>query len=186
LPAASGNLGIYVLAFGLAMVPLDNPIAQEVLAYPVAGQTSQQQRADENQCRQWSMQNTGFNPQQPPPAPQYASTLPAYSGGSGFGSGEVGQGGMVGDGARGAALGAIGGAIAGDAGEGAAYGAAAGAIFGAMRRNQRKQQEAQFQAQQQQQLQQQQQQALQGYEARRARYRDAYALCMSSRQYNVR
>lgn len=174
------------MACVLAVSPVGSPLAQAVLAYPAAGQKPEQQRADDAQCQQWAMERTGFNPRQQPQLSQYTYTAPSSSGGSGFGSGDVGQGGVVGDGARGAALGAIGGAIAGNAGEGAAYGAAAGAVFGALRRNQRKQQEAQFQAQQQQQMQMQQQQAMQQYEAGRARYQDAYALCMSSRQYNVR
>ena len=129
------------------------------------------------------MERTGFNPRQGAPQ-SYASTPQGSSYGSTvdpttFGSGKTGQGGLVADGARGAALGAIGGAIAGDAGKGAAWGALGGAVFGGMKRNRRKRQEADWQRQQQAQLQQQQ------YQHGRQTYNSAFGLCLESRNYKV-
>ena len=84
-----------------------------------------------------------------------------------------------------AALGAIGGAIAGNAGKGAAIGALAGSLFGGARRSSRKSEEARWREHQRQQQYEQQQ----AYEQQVAQagngYRNAYALCMSSRNYTV-
>ena len=161
--------------------------AQSVLAYPLKGQSAEQIKKDDVECQMWAMERTGFNPRQGPPQPGYApSSSSGYTdSGSGFGSGETGQGGVIRDGARGAALGAIGGAIAGDAGEGAAWGALGGAVFGGMRRNRRKQQEADWERQQQQQQQQQLQQQQYQYEQNRRTFNDAVGLCMESRNYKV-
>ncbi len=145
-----------------------------VYAYPLKGQTPQQQQRDNAECNQWAIQQSGFNPARPPSA-GYSSPPPSSRG---FGSGEVGQGGMVRDAGRGAAMGAIGGAIAGDAGEGAAIGAAAGALFGGVRRANRQYEEQQWYAEQQ-------QMAAQQYEAGRSEYTRAYAACMSARNYSV-
>lgn len=153
-------------------------------AYPRAKQSAQQQTQDERQCRQWAQQRTGFNPSMPPPRVQ-ANYLPPPQQGGIFGSGSVGQGGMLSDGARGAALGAIGGAIAGDAGKGAAIGAASGAIFGTMRRNSRQQQELQWQAQQQQQMAQQQQALNRQYQQALGNFYNAWGACMAARNYQV-
>jgi len=164
--------------------------AQSVIAYPAKGQSPEQVRKDETDCQLWAIERTGFSPNQPPPrggTTNYSDArYSSSSGGSGFGSGETGQGGVVADGARGAAIGAIGGAIAGDAGKGAAWGALGGAVFGGMKRNQRKQQEADWQRQQQAQQQRDVQQKQQAYYARQQNFSNAVALCMESRDYNVR
>lgn len=159
-------------------------VAQELYAYPTAGQSPDQQAQDDSACRQWATSRTGFDPNRPPPHAQgYYSPPPQSS--AYFGSGNVGQGGMVRDAAGGAALGALGGAIAGDAGEGAAIGAAAGALFGTMRRANRQQQQQQWQAQQQAQQQQQQQALNEHYAQASGNYNRAYASCMSGRNYQV-
>jgi YMGG-like Gly-zipper len=179
---------IAALAFAslIGSVPAGVVAQSAVLTYPAAGQSADQVKKDEFECHRWSMERTGFDPRRPPPqirTDAYASA--PSSGGRGFGSGSVGQGGMVGDGARGAALGAVGGAIAGNAGKGAAIGAATGALFGGMRRNSRKQQEQDWQRQQQAQLQQEQAQLNQQYAQGQQAFNNAYALCMESRDYNV-
>lgn len=175
-------LGVSIAAFMLMAHTMT--VAQGMYAYPLAGQSPEQQAQDDNSCRQWARQQTGFDPNRPPPQAQgYYSPPPSQSGG--FGSGEVGEGGMVRDAGRGAALGAIGGAIAGDAGEGAAMGAAAGALFGTMRRASRQQQEQEWQAQQQAQMQQQQQALNQQYRQSMANFERAYAVCMRGRKYQV-
>ena len=93
------------------------------IVYPAAGQSMDQQGADESECRNWATQQTGVYPNQAPPA---------YYGNSNQ------QGAPV---ARGAARGAVvGEVVGGDAGKGAAVGATAGVI----RKNQARRQEAQI------------------------------------------
>ena len=133
---------------------------QAPIAYPNAGQTTQQQAQDEADCRNIATQATGVSPYDTPP--EY------YSGGT---SG----GGAVRGAARGAALGAVGGAIAGDAGKGAAIGAAVGGTAGVMRKNRERRQQAQVD-----------QQAANAYQADLAKYNQSFAACMSSRNYVMR
>jgi len=163
--------------------------AQSVQAYPLEGQSAKQQRKDELECQMWAFNRTGFNPRQGPPQSYavvsgrpYGSAVDPMT----FGSGETGQGGVVADGARGAAVGAIGGAIAGNAGKGAAIGALGGAIFGGIKRSQRKRQEADWERRQQQQAQQQVEQQRQRYEQQRHEYVTAMGLCMEARNYKAR
>ena len=90
--------------------------------YPDKGQSAHQQQLDQGQCYTWAVQQSGFNPANPP----QPSAPPPMAGPP--------QGGLFRGAAGGAALGAIGGAIGGDAGKGAAMGAAMGGVFGGMRR----------------------------------------------------
>jgi hypothetical protein len=176
------------LALAVLAIPCSLPVAAQsnVLAYPAKGQSADQAKKDEYECSSWARQRTGFNPSQRPPQVQaYYSDAPRSSG-RGFGSGETGQGGVLGDGARGAALGAMGGAIAGNAGKGAAIGALGGAIFGGAKRSSRQQQEADWHAQQQAQLQSEQRRLDQQYQQQRAQYDNAYGLCLEGRGYQVR
>jgi len=183
---------ITVSTFIIAIAP-GNVVAQigaGVFAYPAAGQSAEQQQNDQFFCHNWAVQQTGFDPTR---APQTSSTNYAYappptssSGGvMDFGDADVGRGGMVRDGARGAATGALFGAIAGDAGQGAAIGAAAGALFGGIRRSSRKAEEQRWQQQQQYQAQQQQQAMAQQNQQLTANYQRAYSVCMTSRDYKV-
>lgn len=86
-----------------------------LMIYPKMGQNPQQQQQDQYNCHAWSVQQSGYDPSNPP----------AQSSGPSFGSAsrETLRGG-----ARGAAAGAAIGAIAGDAGKGAAIGAVGGAM----------------------------------------------------------
>ena len=129
------------------------------VVYPSQGQGLGQQGQDENDCRIWAQQQTGFNPSQGP----------AYYGGSSGGSGQVLRGA-----AGGAALGAIGGAIGGNAGKGAAIGAGVGAAAGLMRRGRQRRAEEQAQ-----------QQAINQYNQQLANYNGAFAACMQGRGYAV-
>ena len=88
-----------------------------LMIYPAAGQSLQQQKQDQYNCHNWSVQQSGYDPSNPP-----AQT-------SGQGSGATAKG-LLKGGARGAAMGAAIGAIAGDAGKGAAIGATAGGMGG--------------------------------------------------------
>jgi hypothetical protein len=91
-----------------------NAWAQNLMIYPAAGQSPQQQQQDQYQCHNWAVQQSGYDPSNPPAqtSTQRGAALPETLRG----------------GARGAAAGAAIGAIAGDAGKGAAIGAAAGGL----------------------------------------------------------
>src|SRR5262249_15271570 len=134
--------------------------------YPARGQSPQQEQFDKGQCYSWAVQQSGFDPANPPAptAPPPASTPP--------------QGGLFRGAAGGAALGAIGGAIGGNAGEGAAIGAGVGGLFGLMRRarsmEEQQQQQQSYMAQQQNVL-------AQGHAA----YNRAFGTCMTGRGYTV-
>jgi hypothetical protein len=130
------------------------------IVYPAAGQSFEQQSADEANCRGWAQQQTGMYPQQ---------AAPGYYGNPNAGAP------VLGGAARGAALGAVGGAIGGDAGKGAAIGAGVGATAGLIRRNQQRRQEAYANDQ-----------AMQQYQADMGRYNQAFAACMQGRGYTVR
>lgn len=160
-----------------------------VFAYPAAGQSVEQQQKDQFECHQWSVAQTGFDPARATQQQNYAYTPSQGSYQSGgaldFGDAETGQGGLVRDGARGAALGAIGGAIAGNAGKGAAIGALSGALFGGIRRSNRKAEEQRWQQQQAQQAQMQAQQQQARQQQARNDFNRAYTICMTSKNYKV-
>ena len=172
------------VAFMLGGGALNAPaVAQNaVYAYPMAGQSLERQQQDNWECHNWSVQQTGYDPQRPPPGPgvAYAPAPQQSSGALG-----LGQGAPVQDAARGAAFGAIFGGIAGDAGKGAAYGAVTTTLFGGIKRRNRAQQEQQWQQQQYQQQQYQQQQYDQQIQAMSQNFYRAYAACMSARKYQV-
>jgi hypothetical protein len=178
--------------------------AQQVFAYPNAGQSQEQQNKDRYECHQWAVAQTGFDPMSapapmPPPGGSYADVPPPpppqqkQGGFLGLGDGGFFKGGgVVGDAATGAALGAAGGAIAGNAGQGAAIGAIASTLFGAVSRsgstNQQTQQQQQYQQQQAAQRQQQQTQSVQMQQARAQQmqnYNGAFSACMRARKYTV-
>ncbi len=174
------------LVFLIGMGPASaGGIGGGVHAYPTKGQSQEQVGKDKFYCHNWAVIETGYDPtiSRPPPQTYYSSPPPGSSGY--FGSGEAGEGGVVKDAAGGAALGAIGGAIAGNAGMGAAIGALAGGLFGGAKRSSRKSEEARWREQQRQQ-QFEQEQAYQREVAQAGNgYRNAYSLCMSSRNYTV-
>jgi hypothetical protein len=127
--------------------------------YPQRGQSAAQQRQDEFECSQWASQQTGFNPNMPPPRPQASAPPPP---------------GILGSAAGGAALGAVGGAIGGNAGRGAAVGAGVGAMFGGIRRY-RYAQAQEWNADQQ----------MSSYMAQRSNYLRAMSACLNGRGYTV-
>ena len=87
------------------------PPAPSVYAFPVKGQTPQQQAQDTSECQTWAQQQTGYSP----------GGDAAKGAGVGLAIGAL----------TGAALGAAVGAASGSAGTGAAIGAAAGGVGGA-------------------------------------------------------
>lgn len=152
--------------------PLPSPAApppsapSQGFVYPARGQTAQQQEFDRGQCYSWAVQQSGFDPANPP-APTAPPPMQAAP-----------QGGLLRGAFGGAALGAVGGAIGGDAGKGAAIGAAVGGLFGLMRRaeqvEQDRQQQASYASQQQNTL-----------SHGRANYNRAFGVCMTGRGYSV-
>lgn len=155
--------------------------AQQVFAYPKAGQSPQQQSQDQFECHQWAVGQTGYNPQAPqaPTSGGYAPVAPPPQ------SERRGAKGFWGSAARGAALGAAGGAIAGDAGKGAAIGSLTGALFGGIRRRSRQQEAAAWEQQRHQQMQRQQQQMAQVQQQSAGNFNRAFAICMNARNYQV-
>ena len=154
-------------SYGQAANPYgQRPSSGGPFIYPDKGQTPQQEENDKGQCYTWAVQQSSFDPANPPPpnAPPPSFGPP--------------QGGMFRGAAGGAALGAIGGAIGGNAGKGAAMGAAMGGVFGGMRRREFVEQE---QSQQRAYVAQQQNVLDQG----RAAYQRAFGACMTGRGYTV-
>lgn len=142
------------------------PALARTFVYPEKGQTAQRQEFDRGQCYGWAVQQSGFDPANPPPptAPPPMQAAP--------------QDGLLRGAFGGAALGAVGGAIGGDAGKGAAIGAAVGGLFGLMRRaeqvEQDRRQQASYASQQQNTL-----------DQGRANYNRAFGVCMTGRGYSV-
>lgn len=136
-------------------------VAQQPVAYPAKGQSTEKQATDAEYCRNWTQSQTGIS-QQTANQPAAQQTGPAVGGGQRV------RGAM-----RGAAAGAVVGGVANnDAGHGAGVGATAGVVAGGMRaRQDRRAANAAAQNQQQGAL---------------ATFNQAYASCMTGRGYTVR
>ncbi len=146
-----------------AMVFAGGAVAQQLYVYPNQGQGPDQQNRDRGDCHVWAVQQSGYDPANPP-----IGGAPPPS------SYESQQGGLLRGAGRGAAGGAIIGGIAGNPGKGAAIGAASGAFIGGMRRrDQQRRQEAERQQYYQ------QQQANQQYGLQT--YNRAFGACMQGR-----
>ena len=133
----------------------------QTYVYPAKGQSPDQQKKDEGSCHTWAVQQSKYDPANPPPPPVTA-TAPTTATGVTPGAGARGA-------ARGAVIGEI---VADDAGTGAAVGAAAA------RGQSRRQNNAATQ--------QQQQAATQQSQAGMANYQKARAACLEGRGYTVK
>src|SRR3954466_12451971 len=103
---------LFLMTMSAAFLAVDAG-AQQVV-FPAKGQSADQQKQDEGACHTWAVQQTGFDPANPPAAAAPAAPPTTATGTT------------PGAGARGAARGAVvGGVIADDAGTGAAVGAVA-------------------------------------------------------------
>jgi hypothetical protein len=132
-------------------------IAAQQAVYPAKGQTGSQQKIDQDECYTWAVQQSGYDPANPPAV---AKAQPAPVTGSGAR-------------VRGAAVGATIGAVGGnDVGNAAAKGAVAGGI---VRRN--KNRAAASQANQA---------AAQQQQAQLAAYQKARQACLEGRGYTVK
>ena len=130
--------------------------------YPASGQSAETMSNDENECYNWAIQQSGYNPLDP-------TTVQAQQ----VKSGPTGQ--TVAGSAGGAAVGAAIGAIAGDAGKGAAIGAVSGAVLG-LRARKMSQEKAQQQANQQ---------ATQANQSLVDGFKKAYTACLQGKGYTV-
>jgi hypothetical protein len=144
----------------LTMALFATGASAQQFVYPAKGQSPEQQKKDEAQCHTWAVQQSRYDPANPPQATSSANPPTTATGTT------------PGAGARGAARGAVVGGMMGDAGAGAAAGAVAA------RGQSRRQNAAQTQQQQQQMSQEQQ--------AGQAAYQKARAACLEGRGYTVK
>jgi hypothetical protein len=156
-------------------------------AYPKNQQGADQQLKDENECFTSAKQQSGINPQAPPPATKTDEEKKAEQQAAADNAKQA-KGGRVKGAAKGAAGGAAVGAIADDeAGKGAAAGAAAGTVVGGAKQRRAnkasKEQAAQATAQQQQQ---QEAQAKATYQQGIDAFKRAFSACMDSRGYSIK
>jgi hypothetical protein len=149
---------IRIAGMVLCMIAGGAHAQEKLFIYPKAGQSPDQQAADESECSAWALQQSGYDPMEVPSA----GSAP-----------EQQRGGAM----RGALGGAAIGAIAGDSDD-AAKGAAIGGLLGGMRQSSRNRSQEQQYEQQRQAADQQQQQ-------RSNDYRRAYTGCLSARDYAV-
>src|ERR1700752_798835 len=136
-------------------------VSAQQIVYPAKGQSPQTQKKDEGECHTWAVQQSKYDPTNPPKhaaAPPPPPTAPGTTPGAG-----------VRGAARGAGVGEIGG---GDAGAGAAAGAVAA-------RGQSRRQNAAA-------AQQQQQAVVQQDQAGMAQYQKARGACLEGRGYTVK
>jgi hypothetical protein len=158
-----------------------------MFAYPRNKQNPDQQLNDESNCYGSARQNTGVDPQAPPPTgPSVQQGQAAQQQAAQQAGKDVSKGGTVKGAAGGAAGGAAIGAIAGDAGKGAAIGATVGAISGRRKQRMKEKQAEQQGAQQAAQSQQQAQAQTQAqYQSGISTFKRAFSACMDAHGYSV-
>ncbi len=138
-------------------------MAQELMIFPNADQSAEQQEEDKFFCYGWAKGESSFDPMAPPTATEAPPQQQAKKGG-------VGKG-LV----RGAVVGQI---VGGDS-KSTRRGAAAGVAVGGMRRQDQKRKEAQAREQWE-------QEQVRIYTENRNRYNRAYAACLEGKNYTVR
>ena len=154
------RFSVVVVLCGLCMAATS--MAQELMIFPNADQSAEQQEQDKFVCYGWAKDQAGFDPMAPPTATEPPPEQGAKKGGAGKG--------LV----RGAAVGGI---VGGSSG--AKRGAGAGLVIGGMRSQDQKKKEAQARQQWEQ-----EQQRI--YAENRNRYNRAYAACLEGKNYTVR
>ncbi len=138
-------------------------VADDLMIFPNADQTPEQQEEDKFACYNWAKGESGFDPMAPPTATEPPPKEEPKKGGAGKG--------LV----RGAAVGASG----GDSSRDTRKGAAAGFAVGGMRAQDQKRKEAQKREQWE-------QEQVRIYTENRNRYNRAYAACLEGKNYTVR
>lgn len=136
--------------------------ANELMIFPNADQTSEQQEADKFACYGWAKNESGFDPMAPPTTTSAPPQQQAKKGGA--------TKGML----RGAAIGGI-----VDGSSGAKKGAGAGIVLGSARHKDQQKNAAKAQ-----QNWEQDQAAI--YSENRNRYNRAYSACLEGKNYTVR
>ena len=153
---------IFVAALcGMCLVTTS--VADELMIFPSADQTPEQQEQDQFTCYRWAKDKSDFDPMVPPTATEPPPKQQRKKGGIGRGL------------LRGAAIGAI----VGDSSDSARKGAAAGALIGGMRRQDQKRKEEAARQQWEK-----EQQHI--YAENRNRYNRAYTACLEGKNYTVR
>lgn len=149
---------IVMALFGLSIALTS--AADELIIFPNADQSPEQQEQDKFACYSWAKGESGFDPIAPPtatePPPQEQPK----------------RGGLLRGAARGAVVGEI---VDDDAGKGAA----AGAVVGGMRRQDQKRKDAA-------ERQRWEEEQARIYAENRNRYNRAYAACLEGKNYTVR
>jgi len=162
--------------------------AQKVgmFVYPKNAQSHDQQLIDELDCYNVVQQQTGFNPESPPPAGPSNADIQAAQQQAAAEAPEA-KGGRARGAARGAAGGALIGGIAGNAGAGAAVGATVGTVRGGRQQRQANEaSKAQAADSATAQLQQQSQQAKAAYDQKQSTYKRGFSACLDARGYSVK
>ncbi len=102
---------MYKIITVIAALGLSSTVSAAQIVYPANGQSTEQQKMDEEECSTWAMENSGYDPSESPPATETNSDPSGPSGAR----------------LRGAAKGALIGEIADeDTGDAAAIGAVLG------------------------------------------------------------
>jgi hypothetical protein len=158
-----------------------------LFAYGKKSQSPEQQSKDENECFASAKQNTGIDPQAPPPQGKTAEQKAAEQKAAADNAPKK-KGGRARGAARGAAGGAAIGAIADDeAGKGASAGAVAGTMRGGAQQRKANASAKQQAAQQTAQAQQQEEaQAKAQHQEKIDTFKRAYTACMEARDYSVK
>ena len=157
-----------------------------MFAYPKNNQSSDQQLRDEYDCYTLVQQQTGINPETPPPSGPSAAQVQAAEQQAAANAPQA-QGGRARGAARGAAGGAAVGAISGNAGRGAAIGATVGTVRGGRKQRQANEQSKEQAAQSAgAQAQQQAKQAKAAYNKQMDTFKRGFSACMDARGYSVK
>ena len=157
-----------------------------MLAFPKNNQSQDQQLRDEYDCYGMVQQQTGINPEAPPPAAASAADVQAAQEQAAADAPQA-KGGRAKGAARGAVGGAVIGGIAGNAGAGAAVGASVGTVRGG-----RQQRKANAQSKEQAsqaagaQVQQQSNQAQAAYNGQMNKFKQGFSACMDARGYSAK
>ena len=146
--------GVFLAATSMA--------ADELMIFPNAAQSADQQEADKFTCYGWAKGQSGFDPMVLPTATAPPPKKKKKKGGAGRGL------------LKGAAIGGI---VGGSSG--AKKGAGAGALVGGSKNKQQQKKEADAQAQWE-------QEQVATYTENRSRYNRAYGACLEGKNYTVR
>jgi hypothetical protein len=149
------------VVFGLSLAAAS--VADELIIFPNAEQSAEQQESDKFTCYNWAKDESSFDPMAPPTVTEAPPQEGPRKGGTGRG--------LV----RGAAVGQV---VGGDS-DSTAKGAAAGLLIGGMRRQDQKRKEAAERKQWE-------EEQARIYTENRNRYNRAYAACLEGKNYTVR